>query len=116
MRVAKIVVSEPQEEVRELLLRVVARLGHEGLAYGSEHDLDGAGALLLEPAAAEAAEAASVARACGVPVVCVSIYPPSDETRALEPVAFLHKPFAIVDLERAIVEALAHATPLAAVS
>ncbi len=48
-------------------------------------------------------------------VVCVSIYPPSDETRSFEPVAFLHKPFSLVDLERAIVEALRVARPLAAV-
>lgn len=113
---AKIVVSEPQDEVRELLLRVVARLGHEGVTYESERDLSGAGVLLLEPAAAGGADVASAAHACGAAVVCVSIYPPSDETRALEPVAFLHKPFSLVDLEHAIVEALARARPLAAVS
>ena len=59
--------------------------------------------------------AAQAARSWDVPVVCVSIYPPTDDTRALEPVAFLSKPFAIADLERAIDGALARSGSLAVV-
>ena len=112
---AKVVVIEPQPEVRELLLRIAVRLGHEAVAYESEQDLADVDVLLLEPAAVNGPEAARAAGAVGAAIVCISIYPPSDETRALDPVAFLHKPFALVDLERAIVGALASRKPLTAV-
>ena len=112
---AKVVVIEPHDEVRELIVRIVARLGHEPVRYRVEADLAGADILLVEPAATDGLRQAQSARSLGVAVIFVSIFPPSDETRAVEPIAFLHKPFTLVDLEHAIVGALAPGRRLAAV-
>ena len=111
---ARIVVIEPHVEVRDLLLRVAGRLGHEAVAYETEADLASADVVLVEPAAPGSLEAAQAARELGAPIVCISIFPASDETRALDPVAHLHKPFALVDLEHALVGALARRKPLTA--
>jgi DNA-binding response OmpR family regulator len=46
-------------------------------------------------------------RAKNVPVLFTSIYPPDDEVLALEPAAYLVKPFPLYALERALQQALA---------
>lgn len=104
--VGKIVICEPDPEVRELLGHVVVRLGREACSeLNGGRDID---ALLVEPADVESIELAIAVRsACpGVPVVCLSVDPPTAGSRRLEPVAHLLKPFALPELERALHKAL----------
>jgi hypothetical protein len=106
---ASVLVMEPHPEVRELLVRIVRRLGHEALVDDGR-PLDEWGpvdAVLLEPAPDGSIEAvAPLVRERGAALVCVSIYPPSADAATLAPVAHLQKPFSLVDLERALVAAL----------
>jgi hypothetical protein len=104
---ARVLICEPHPEVRELLRRIVVRLGHEPV-------LDGAGlcaveAIVVEPAHAPAIERAQAFRALAgyVPLVCASIDPPNAGSRRLNPVAHLIKPFALPDIEAALTSALA---------
>jgi len=83
----------------------VRRLGHEVIFPGAEPGL--VDAVIVEPAAAaDLALARRAQVASGAAVVCVSIYPTGDEALALEPVAYLMKPFSLLDLERALLSAL----------
>ena len=104
--VGKIVICEPDPEVRELLGLVVVRLGREPSAeLNGTKDID---ALLVEPADPTSVEQALAVRAAcpDVPVVCLSIDPPTAGSRRLEPVAHILKPFALPELERALHAAL----------
>jgi hypothetical protein len=60
--------------------------------------------LLLEPADPNALAVAENVRArhAGLPLVCVSILPESERFEHLQPLAYLVKPFALADLERAL--------------
>ena len=64
--------------------------------------------MILEPSSADglAAVARLRHRLGDLPIICASIYPPSDESCALAPVAHLIKPFRLRELEAAIVAAL----------
>jgi len=42
----------------------------------------------------------------GLPIICTSIEPPNNATKALGPVAYLLKPFRLGELETAIAAAL----------
>jgi hypothetical protein len=105
-RVARVLICEPHPEVKELLCRVVARLGHDPVLEDAE--LAPVDAILLEPAHAPSVERAQAFRAANgeTPVVCASIELPDAGSRRLQPVAFLVKPFALPDLEAALKRAL----------
>lgn len=113
-RVAKVLICEPHPEVRELLRRVVVRLGHEPLLEDAE--LGEVDAIVLEPAHAPSVERARAFRAVDgdTPIVCASIELPDAGSRRLDPVAYLVKPFALPDLERALGRALNGKHPSAA--
>jgi CheY-like chemotaxis protein len=104
--VARVLICEPDPEVRELLSRVVARLGHEPLL--DESDLAPVDAIVLEPSHLPSVERAQAFRAANAttPIVCASIDLPDGGSRRLDPVAYLVKPFALPDLEAAIKRAL----------
>jgi DNA-binding response OmpR family regulator len=111
---ARILVVEPHPEVRELLERVVGRLGHEVIAE-TDHDPVGVDLVLVEPQGWGATELARRAREeSGAAVLCISVAPPTEESRALEPVAHMVKPFALAELDRAVMDALAGRKPIAA--
>jgi DNA-binding response OmpR family regulator len=107
--VARILISEPHPDLRILLEAVVRRSGNEPVGYGELTDDDAPQVMILEPASADglAAAAGLRRRLEGLPIICASIYPPSDESSALGPVAHLIKPFRLRELEAAIVSALA---------
>ena len=108
-------ICEPHPEVRELLRRIVVRLGHEPMLDDAR--LQPVDAILLEPAHAPSVERARAFRAAdgNTPIVCTSIELPDAGTRRLEPIAYLVKPFALPDLEAALAEALQSQTATAAV-
>ena len=103
---ARVLVVESHPEVRDLLARITRRLGHDAVFPGPGDDGVHVDAVLLEPAAEGALETATPALRSGAALVCVSILPASRETLALTPVAYLQKPFSLVELERAILSAL----------
>jgi two-component SAPR family response regulator len=92
---------------------VVAGLGLEpvtpdALSDGQHGTID---AMVIEPGHEPMLELACAVRRARptAAVVCVSIYPPEAEARALEPVAYLIKPFALATLQEAILEAVERA-------
>jgi DNA-binding response OmpR family regulator len=112
----RILVCEPQAEVRELLRHVVERLGHEAV-FPQERagDASSSGAVdivLLEPADPEARSAAEAVlrRDRRIPAVCASIDPDSRRAVGLRPLAYLVKPFGLSELERALTAAVSSVT------
>ena len=106
---ARILISEPHPDLRVLIEAVVRRTGNEPVGQADLIDEDAPAVMILEPSSADGLAAASRLRhrLGDLPIICASIYPPSDESCALAPVAHLIKPFRLHQLEAAIVAALA---------
>jgi len=106
---ARILIHEPHPDVRVLLEAIVRRAGHAPVGYGELTSDDAPELMILEPASADGlAAAARLRRRLGdLPIICASIEPPSLESDALRPIAYLVKPFRLGDLEAAISAALA---------
>jgi CheY-like chemotaxis protein len=105
--VARVLICEPHPEVRELLRRIVMRLGHEPVL--DDAALGEVEAIVVEPAHTPSVERAQAFRAFAgeVPLICASIDLPNGGTRRLRPVAYLVKPFALPEIEAALTSALA---------
>jgi hypothetical protein len=104
-----VLIDEPHADVRALLAFVVRRLGHEPVVSdGSREQFLGADVFVFEPGHEPALALARWARAHAprVGLVCTSIFPPGHETAALDPDAYLVKPFPLFQLENALVEVL----------
>ena len=106
---ARILIHEPHPDVRVLLEAVVRRAGHEPVGRGELTSDDTPELMILEPASADGLAAAAKLRRRleDLPIICASIEPPNGASKALEPVAYLLKPFRLGDLEAAIASALA---------
>jgi DNA-binding response OmpR family regulator len=107
---ARILISEPHPDLRVLIETVVRRTGNEPVGQGELTSDDAPAVMILEPASANGLAAAARLRSRleNLPIICTSIFPPSDESSALLPVAHLIKPFRLRELEAAILAALAH--------
>jgi CheY-like chemotaxis protein len=105
--VARILISEPHDDIVALLELVVRRLGHEPVCASSPLDVTAVDAAVIEPGELDGLRLARALRAKGVPVLFTSIYPAESELLDLDPVAYLVKPFPLYTLERALVAALA---------
>ena len=119
VRVMKVLICEPHAEVRALLGHVVTRLGFEPVYADTrsggvlaDADVD---VLLIEPADPTALSTARALRLRRreLPIICASIYPDSPGAERLRPLAYLMKPFALVELERALVTAVESTVGLA---
>jgi CheY-like chemotaxis protein len=106
--VATILIVDPDPANRSLLELLVLRLGHRPigqreLAEGEEPDL-----MLLEPASQPGLRLAHRLRErlMQLPILCVSIEPPSEETSSLAAVEHVMKPFRRSTLEHALERAL----------
>jgi two-component SAPR family response regulator len=106
--VATILIVDPDPSNRSLLELLALRLGHKPIGprewvEGAEPDL-----VLLEPASRPGVRLVRGFRRRfpQLPILCVSIDGPTPETRALNPVGHLMKPFRRSQLERAIELAL----------
>jgi hypothetical protein len=108
---ARILISEPAEDVRALLEIGVRRLGYEPIVY----DLQSGGripavdVLLAEPSSAAARKLARRLSRSGVPVVCVSIYPREQVIGDFPVAAYLVKPIGLRKLGEALTRALSPA-------
>jgi len=109
--VATILIVDPDPANRSLLELLVLRLGHKPigqreLAEGEEPDL-----MVLEPASGPGLRLAHRLRQrlLRLPILCVSIEPPSEETSSLEAVDYVMKPFRRSTLEHALERALIQA-------
>lgn len=111
---ARILIHEPHPDVRVLLEAVVRRAGHEPVGHGELTIDDTLELMILEPASADGLAAAAKLRRRleGLAIICASIEPPNAVTKALEPVAYLMKPFRLGELEAAISGALRVNSPL----
>ena len=105
---ARILIHEPHPDVRVLLAAVVRRAGHDPVGHGELTSDDAPQLMILEPASADGLAAAARLRSRleDVPIICASIEPPNAATKALDPVAYLLKPFRLGELEAAIASAL----------
>jgi len=107
--VARVLICEPHDDISALLELVVRRLGHEPVLYDG-HDGDARSgafdAAVIEPGEEDGLRLARELRAAKVPVCFASIYPADNALLALEPSAYLVKPFPLYALERALVTAL----------
>ncbi|HSX22046.1 MAG TPA: hypothetical protein VLE97_04635 [Gaiellaceae bacterium] len=108
---ATILIADPDPGTWALLELLVLRLGHRPigqreLAGDEEPDL-----MLLEPSSRLGLRQAQGLRRRlpQLPILCVSIEPPSAEARELGAVGHLMKPFHRIELEREIQQALAPA-------
>jgi two-component SAPR family response regulator len=106
--VATILIVDPDPSNRSLLELLAVRLGHRPIGprewvEGAEPDL-----VLLEPASRAGVRLVRGFRRRfpQLPILCVSIDGPTPETRELNPVGHLMKPFRRSQLERAIELAL----------
>lgn len=102
---ARILISEPHDDISALLELVVRRLGHEPVlaVSGESGEIDVA---VIEPGVPEGLDLAGELLERGVPVLFTSIYPPDAKLLDLQPKAYLVKPFPLYALERALSEAL----------
>ena len=111
---ARVLICEPHDDISALLELVVRRLGHEPASYDEKAgaaDLSAFDAAVIEPGEERGLQLARALRATNVPVLFTSIYPAESDVLALEPAAYLVKPFPLYALERALVSALAPAQP-----
>ncbi len=105
---ARILISEPDDDVRRLLERMIARLGHEPIAVRmpTPEQLTSADALVVEPAAPVGAVLAQAARLVdpSLPLICASVTAAPVELAELGVVfaACLVKPFTAEQLGAAI--------------
>jgi CheY-like chemotaxis protein len=103
--VARILIYEPHGDIEALLRVFIQRLGHETVHYAGDA-VDDVDAAVIEPGDGDGLRLARRLRARQVPLLFTSIYPPATEALALEPVAYLVKPFPLSAIERALDVAL----------
>ena len=105
LAMARILISEPNPDVRQLFEHMVRRLGHEPLALWSVTPDTAAtiDLMLVESADPACTDLAIEARRLHpvLPVVAVTVLPPAAES-ALHPDAHLLKPFALGELRTVI--------------
>ncbi len=112
MRVARVLICESEPDVGALLALQLHRLGHEAVIYNASWSspLEAVDVILIEPGGIGIGLARELRlRAPDLPMVCSSIYPPSPETDALAPAAYLVKPFPAAALDVAIRAAVGRA-------
>lgn len=104
----RVLIYEPHPEVRSFLVRLVEHLGYEPALCESDSAPEG-DVLLLDTSSADAVALALALRRANplLPLVCAGHELPSPDVLALEPVAFLVKPFTVAECEQALAQAVA---------
>jgi DNA-binding NtrC family response regulator len=114
-RAARVLILEPDPEIRDLLARIVIRFGCEPTLFeeaesGEPPECD---AVLVEPASVRRLAVATWLRdrRPNVPIICVSVDPHAEGAKRLRPAVSIEKPFGIADVERALRQVLGGASP-----
>jgi CheY-like chemotaxis protein len=109
---ARILIAEPDKEVRELFGHALARLGHEAVRP-DDPSVEEVDAALVEPASLPALALARRLRMLRpeLAIIVVSIHSRNPASHALKPVAHLVKPPKRQALEDALKWALNERTP-----
>jgi DNA-binding response OmpR family regulator len=109
-----VLIVEPHADVLSLIEHVVRRLGYEPVV-GAAHDAapPDVDAAVIDPCDRRGFATARRLRELGRPVVFTSIFPAEQEMLDLDPVAYFVKPFALRELERALVAAVEARHPAA---
>ena len=109
---ATILIADPDPATWSLLEVLVLRLGHRPIGQRELAADEIPDVMLLEPASsADMRHALRLrSRFPDMPILCVSIAPPSPEARELGVVGHVMKPFRRSQLERALESALTPAT------
>jgi hypothetical protein len=106
--VARVLIAEPNGDVRSLLQLYVLGFGHEPIVHGGgTQPVEEVDVAIVEPGEGDGLELARALRASGVALIFASIFPPETATRVIQPAAHLVKPLPRLALERAIRDALA---------
>lgn len=95
----RVLIAEPDSDVRELLELTVERLGYEPVDGAELHGVD---AVLLEPGSALGDLLLRRLGDDGPPVVCLSIYPREHGLEPAQSVAYLMKPATAADIAEAL--------------
>jgi hypothetical protein len=109
---ARILISEPHDDVRRLLERMVIRIGHEPILarVPVSEQLQGIDLLVVEPAAPTGVALAQAARIVDptLPLICASVEAPPADLAELGVVfaAALLKPFTVEQFSDAIEDVL----------
>ncbi|MDX6486050.1 MAG: two-component system, cell cycle response regulator CpdR [Gaiellaceae bacterium] len=101
----RVLIAEPNEDVRALLALTVNRLGYEAVHAGSSADVD---AVLLEPGCPVGRSVLTRFGDSAPPVVCLSIYPRNEDSEPPSSVAHLTKPASSAAIGAALRVALRH--------
>jgi hypothetical protein len=109
---ATILIADPDPATWSLLEVLVLRLGHRPIGQRELAEDEIPDVMLLEPAASADLRYALRLRSRfpDMPILCVSIAPPSPKTRGLGVAGHVMKPFRRAQLERALESALTPAT------
>jgi CheY-like chemotaxis protein len=101
---ARILIAEPYAEVQQLFVHFVSALGHEAVVHDPAVTPVGIDAVILEPAMHGAAELVESLRAldADLPVIAVSVYPPSALPVRIDWTSFHLKPFGLTVLRDAL--------------
>jgi CheY-like chemotaxis protein len=107
VRMARVLIAEPDPDVRLLIGQVIRRMGHEALPF-SPTGLATADAVLVEPASRQGAAALAALRDAPrrIPTVLASIAE-IEPGAAGAAAAHVAKPFTVAELEGALERALA---------
>jgi len=106
--VAAVLILDPDPAVRSLLELLLLRLGHRPIAERAVDEGEKPDLLLLEPDSRLALRHAwrLRQRLPQLPILCVSIASPSEESRDLGPIGHVMKPFRRLEFENALALAL----------
>ncbi|HET8527588.1 MAG TPA: hypothetical protein VFL60_01660 [Gaiellaceae bacterium] len=99
----RVLVAEPDPDVRTLLEHAVRRAGHDAVAHAGRDDVD---AIVMEPGCAVARSLLDGFDGDVPPVVCVSIYPPESGLAPPETVAYVLKPSTPARVARVLADVL----------
>jgi two-component SAPR family response regulator len=102
-----VLILEPDPEVRDLVALVANRVGLDAVSEVPTPSLS-IDVVVLEPESFRGVLTAQVLRERfpKLPIICVSIAPPSPKTAELRPLEYLQKPFTLGELKRALTRAV----------
>ena len=101
---ARFLIIEPHEDVRQLYAAVVRGLGHKAVFFDGDFTQEPQ-VILVEPSDPDSFSAAHRLRHDypGVAIVCASIHEPAyNDVAVLQPAVYLVKPFRLVELTDAL--------------